>query len=61
LVLHDPNFALRFCDRVLLLFGDGTHLAGPVADVLDEVNLTRLYLPMNLGLLDRPLGVVCRH
>jgi iron complex transport system ATP-binding protein len=43
MVLHDPNFALRFCDRVLLLFGDGTHLAGPIADVLDEVNLTRLY------------------
>jgi iron complex transport system ATP-binding protein len=43
MVLHDPNFALRFCDRTLLLFGDGTHLAGPVADVLDADNLTRLY------------------
>jgi iron complex transport system ATP-binding protein len=43
MVLHDPNFALRFCDRALLLFGDGTQLAGPVADVLDEANLTRLY------------------
>jgi len=43
MVLHDPNFALRFCDRALLLFGDGTHLAGPVADVLDEASLTRLY------------------
>jgi iron complex transport system ATP-binding protein len=43
MVLHEPNFALRFCDRALLLFGDGTHLAGPVADVLDEPNLTRLY------------------
>lgn len=43
MVLHDPNFALRFCDRALLLFGDGTYLAGPVADVLDEANLTRLY------------------
>jgi iron complex transport system ATP-binding protein len=43
MVLHEPNFALRFCDRALLLFGDGTHLAGPVADVLDADNLTRLY------------------
>jgi iron complex transport system ATP-binding protein len=43
MVLHDPNFALRFCDRALLLFGDGTHVAGPVADVLDEASLTRLY------------------
>ena len=43
MVLHDPNFALRFCDRALLLFGDGTHLAGPVAEVLDEAQLGRLY------------------
>jgi iron complex transport system ATP-binding protein len=43
MVLHEPNFALRFCDRALLLFGDGTHLAGPVADVLTADNLTRLY------------------
>jgi iron complex transport system ATP-binding protein len=43
MVLHEPNFALRFCDRALLLFGDGTHLAGPVGDVLDADNLTRLY------------------
>ncbi len=43
MVLHDPNLALRFCDRALLLFGDGTHVAGPVAEVLDEASLTRLY------------------
>ncbi len=43
LVLHDPNFALRFCDRALLLFGDGSHVAGPVAEVLHEENLSRLY------------------
>jgi iron complex transport system ATP-binding protein len=43
MVLHDPNFAMRFCDRALLLFGDGTHVEGPVADVLDETSLTRLY------------------
>ena len=43
MVLHDPNFALRFCDRALLLFGDGRHLEGPVAGVLDEHTLTALY------------------
>lgn len=43
MVLHDPNFALRFCDRALLLFGDGSHVAGPVAEVLDEASLARLY------------------
>lgn len=43
LVLHDPNLAFRFCDRALLLFGDGTHIAGPVADVLNEDSLARLY------------------
>lgn len=43
MVLHDPNFALRFCDRALLLFGDGTHLAGPAATVIDAANLSRLY------------------
>ena len=43
MVLHDPNFALRFCDYALLLFGDGTHVIGPVAGVLDESSLSRLY------------------
>jgi iron complex transport system ATP-binding protein len=43
MVLHEPNFALRFCDRALLLFGDGTHLTGRVADVLNADNLPRLY------------------
>ncbi|MBA3032081.1 MAG: ABC transporter ATP-binding protein [Gammaproteobacteria bacterium] len=43
MVLHDPNFALRFCDRALLLFGDGCHVEGPVAAVLDVDSLSRLY------------------
>jgi len=43
MVLHDPNFALRYCDRALLLFGYGSHVAGPVAEVLDEESLSRLY------------------
>jgi iron complex transport system ATP-binding protein len=43
MVLHDPNFALRHCDRALLLFGDGRHAEGPVAEVLNERSLTELY------------------
>ncbi len=43
MVLHDPNFALRHCDRALLLFGDGRHLEGAVAAVLNEDTLSRLY------------------
>jgi len=43
LVLHEPNFALRFCDQALLLFGDGTHVAGPAREVIDAATLSRLY------------------
>jgi iron complex transport system ATP-binding protein len=43
LVLHDLVFAARYCDRLLLLFGDGRYAAGPCADVLDEANLFALY------------------
>ncbi|MDO8933464.1 MAG: ABC transporter ATP-binding protein [Rhodocyclaceae bacterium] len=43
MVLHDPNLALRFCDRALLLFGDGRHVEGPVTDVLNEETLSQLY------------------
>jgi iron complex transport system ATP-binding protein len=43
MVLHDPNFALRFCDQALLLFGDSRHAAGPVAEVIDASTLSSLY------------------
>ena len=43
MVLHDPNLAARFCDRLLLLFEGGEALAGPTADLLSEENLSRLY------------------
>ena len=43
MVLHDPNFALRYCDQALLLFGDSRHIIGPVADVLDAATLSNLY------------------
>jgi iron complex transport system ATP-binding protein len=43
IVLHDPNFALRFCDQALLLFGDSRHIIGPVAEVIDAATLSNLY------------------
>ena len=41
--LHDINLASRFCSHVLLLFGDGRHLAGRLTDVLTRENLEALY------------------
>lgn len=43
LVLHDPNLALRYCDQVVLLYGDSRHLAGPAADLLEAATLSDLY------------------
>ena len=41
--LHDPNLALRFCDRALLLTGDGQWIAGPTEKVITEGHMGRLY------------------
>jgi iron complex transport system ATP-binding protein len=43
MVLHDPNLALRYCDQVVLLYGDSRHVAGPAADILDAATLSALY------------------
>ena len=43
MVLHDPNFALRYCDQALLLFGDSRHIVGPAAEVIDAPTLSTLY------------------
>ena len=43
MVLHDVNLAARYCDRLLLLFGDGAALQGAVDEVLNTDNLARLY------------------
>ena len=43
MVLHEPGLAYRFCDSVLLLFGEGEWLYGSAAAVLTAENLTRLY------------------
>jgi len=43
MTLHDVNLAARFCDHLLLLFGDGATLHGATGDVLSVDNLERLY------------------
>jgi iron complex transport system ATP-binding protein len=43
MILHDPNLAARYCDRMLLLFENGQTLSGASEDILNESNLSRLY------------------
>jgi iron complex transport system ATP-binding protein len=43
LVMHDLNLATRYCNRFLLLFGDGETTRGRADDVLTQPNLERLY------------------
>jgi iron complex transport system ATP-binding protein len=50
--LHDVNLASRYCDRCLLLFGDGEWAAGPTDEVLTEDRLNRLY-GVRMGRIDR--------
>jgi iron complex transport system ATP-binding protein len=40
---HDPNHALRFADRVLLIRDGGTMAQGPVRELIDGDHLRRLY------------------
>lgn len=42
-VLHDPGFAVRYCEHALLLFGAGEWLAGPSHEIITAANLSRLY------------------
>lgn len=43
MVLHEPALAWRFCDRALLVHGDGHCESGPTRDVLTEERLSALY------------------
>ena len=43
IVLHDMNLARRYCQRALLLFGDGRWKEGPSEEVLTAANLSELY------------------
>lgn len=40
---HDINLAARYCDRILLLNGDGSFLLGPATETLTEQHLTAAY------------------
>ena len=43
MVLHDINHAVRYCDHVLLLFGNGEVRQGRQADILNTEVLSRLF------------------
>ncbi len=43
MVLHEPALAWRFCDRVLLIHGDGRCDAGPASQMLSAERLSALY------------------
>ncbi|MCG2575637.1 ABC transporter ATP-binding protein [Dechloromonas sp. XY25] len=43
MVLHDPALAHRFCDRALLVHGDGRTEMGSVDDILTAATLSELY------------------
>lgn len=43
MVLHDISWASRFCDHILMLFENGSVIAGPTAEVLNRINLEALY------------------
>lgn len=43
MVLHDPALAHRFCDRALLVYGDGQTRLGTVDDILTAAMLSELY------------------
>lgn len=42
-VMHDLNLASRYCNRFLLLFGDGETAQGSASEVLTHPHLERLY------------------
>src|SRR3954452_24248753 len=43
MVLHDLSWASRFCDHILMLFENGSVIAGPTEEVLNRINLEALY------------------
>ena len=57
LVMHDLNLAVRYCNRFLLLFGDGETVQGAARAVLTQANLERLYQHPLLA-LPGPQGTV---
>ena len=61
MVLHEPALAWRFCDRVLLVHGDGRTECGPVRDMLTAGKLSALYgYPMQVFERDGQLCLIPR-
>ena len=57
MTLHDVNLAVRYCNRFLLLFGEGETAQGSSESVLTPANLQRLY-QHELRFIDTPEGPV---
>ncbi len=57
MTLHDINLAVRYCNRFLLLFGEGETAQGSSEAVLTPANLHRLYRH-ELRFIDTPEGPV---
>jgi len=59
MVLHDCNLAMRFCDHLLLLKGNGEYLAGSLTELASAENLSWLYQhPVSLQRVDEQ---ICLH
>lgn len=43
MVIHDPNLAVRYCDHILLLTGQGQWLSGETSRLINCANLSRVY------------------
>ncbi len=43
MVIHDPNLAVRYCDHILLLTGQGQWLSGETSRLINCTNLSRVY------------------
>ena len=41
--IHDINLAAHYCDKILMLFGEGEYLTGDPSSLFSEKNLERLY------------------
>ena len=43
MTLHDLNLAARYCDKLILLLGNGETLTGDADNLLNEDNLQKLF------------------
>lgn len=43
MILHDLNLAARYCDRLILLYGNGILVGGGPAEVLTEANIASAF------------------